>query len=88
MKIKLVLERNEIEKISISSLAKFLESYNNDNIETYFKRRGEELIEITILKKESFEDICNSSKINYFTDEHKYLEWLHEENEKKKTKKL
>jgi hypothetical protein len=86
MKIKLELDKAEIERISIDNLAKFLKHYNNDKTEAYFKRRGDEFIEITIFKKESFEDICNSSKINHFTDEHNYLEWLHEENEKKKTK--
>lgn len=85
MKIKIILEKKEMETMSMESLHRALAYFNTDRTEAYFKKRGKEYIEIVISKKEdSMKNICADSKINHFEDKEDYLNWLRRQNERRK----
>lgn len=80
MKFKIMLEKQELETIKVENLVSVLKHFNNDTTEAYFKRRGENHIEIVISKKDNLKNLCGDCGIKHFDNREEYLNWLRRKN--------
>ena len=82
MKVKIVLEKKDLEKMNTRNLINALKYFNNDRTEAHFKRFGDDFIEIIISKKEVLKNICKDFQIKHFETREEYLKWMRDKNKR------
>lgn len=78
--MRLIIEFNkqDMKRLNLNNLMAILKRFNQGDTEAYFKRRGDEMLQIVISRKHTLKDLCKDLGIPHFESREELVRWLSE----------